>query len=114
MAEAFQRERAHHTRGYEKWHESGEKMDPRQGVRDDWSWTKSDWDAWKTAEQNRFQTFQRPSRSPIAHHLRALGLDEYYFLAFFLIFVISGCKCSYFYSEFYFAGQKLVHIHRLT
>ena len=82
MAEAFQRERAHHTRGYEKWHESGEKTDPRQGVRDDWSWTKSDWDAWKASEQNRFQTFQRPSRSPSAHHLRALGLDEYYFVAF--------------------------------
>ena len=76
MAEAFQRERAHHSRGYEKW-QGEEKTDPRQGVRDDWSWTKSDWDAWKKAEHSRFQTSQRPSRSPFAHHYRALGLDEY-------------------------------------
>ena len=78
MAEAFQRERAHYARSYEKWQQGGdERTGPRQGVREDWSWSKSDWDAWKNADRSRSQTFQGYSTSPFAQHYRTLGLDEY-------------------------------------
>lgn len=76
MAEAFRRERAHYSRSYEKWQEGGEEdSDPQQGSRDDWTWTKTDWDAWKNADRGRFQTSQHPWKSPYAHHYKVLGLD---------------------------------------
>ncbi|KAI5078402.1 hypothetical protein GOP47_0006073 [Adiantum capillus-veneris] len=77
MAEAFHRERAHYTRSYERWQEAAENSgDPKPGTRDDWSWTKSDWETWKNADPGRSGTSQRSWGSPYAKHYRTLGLDE--------------------------------------
>lgn len=78
MAEAFHRERAHYSHSYEKWHEAREDPGNRQpGSRDDWSWTKSDWETWRNADRGRYQTSQRTRGSPYAQHYKTLGLDEH-------------------------------------
>lgn len=77
MAEAFHRERAHYSHSYEKWQEAREDSgDPQPGARDDWSWTKSDWEKWRNADRGRYQASQHPRRSPYAQYYRTLGLDE--------------------------------------
>lgn len=77
MAEAFHRERAHYTRSYERWQEATQNPEEEQtSTRDDWSWTKSDWETWKNADRGRHGTSQRSWGSPNAKYYRTLGLDE--------------------------------------
>eukprot|EP00250_Pteridium_aquilinum_P016662 c23228_g1_i2 orf=644-1474(+) len=75
MAEAFNRERAHYARSYEKWQDARKDSgDPQPGARDDWSWTKADWDTWRNTD--RQQTSQHSWGSPYAKYYKTLGLDE--------------------------------------
>ncbi|KAH7444930.1 hypothetical protein KP509_02G098600 [Ceratopteris richardii] len=73
MTEAYHRGRSQYTRTYEKWQEEGEKSGgPQTQPRDDWSWTKADWEAWKNATRGRYETFPG---SPNSKYYETLGLD---------------------------------------